>query len=133
MGFKSSAVKEQNSWAVVAVAMLLDLTSLLAFMSCPPHHGAAHCGFSLLQLTPMCAPCSLPQGHCARSSRSCGSCCMKMPSAGECLSVSMKAATSNLFHNLPQGIKLISILFTLGGCFTEEEKEKTSGVFPHTS
>lgn len=49
----------------------------------------------------------------------------KNASASECLSVSVKAATTKLFHGLPlQGLKLISILFTLGGCCTQEEKEK---------
>lgn len=79
MGFDSSAGKEQTSWAVVAIPMSLDHTSRLAFTSCPPHCGAAHRGFSLQQLSPRCAPGSLPQGGCAESSRSCSSCCVKMP------------------------------------------------------
>lgn len=62
MKFESSIGKRETNWTVVAIPMLVDLSSLLAVMSCPPHCGTTHSGFSLLGLPPRCAPCSLPEG-----------------------------------------------------------------------
>lgn len=126
-GFESSARKEQSSWAAVAIPMCWISPACLPSHPGQPTVEQCSVGFPAAAYSQVC---SLPQ-HCwDRNCRSCSSCCSKgaVPVSA---SVSVKAATSKLFPSPPlQGTELISILFALGGCFTDEKEDKVYFLMP---